>query len=226
MFKKLLIAFFLFSNFANASEVWNSVDGLDRLARSQFKNDFHQLVNFYQPQINPLYCSAASSVIILNALNSGNLFKQEEFFNEKTDKIKLKSIIDFKEKDAAGNYDAGLSIADLNKILSKVYKLKTKLTYVDKSDEKSIKKFRQNIKEILAENKKFIITNFDGKVLNHKTGGHLSPIAAYDEASDSLLVLDVALHKNQWFWVDVTEFYKSMNTKDGENYRGFLVVSL
>lgn len=179
------------------------------------------MVNFYQPQINPLYCSAATSVVVLNAISGENLFKQEDFFNQKTDKIKLKTIIDKIEKDKNDNFDAGLALGDLAKILSQVYNLKVELNYVENNDAKN---FRKIVKEILSENQKFLITNFDGKILGHKTNGHISPIAAYDEESDSLLVLDVALHKNQWFWVNLEEFYKSMNTKDGENYRGFLIV--
>jgi hypothetical protein len=221
MFKKVLILFFLFTNSVSASEAWNSKEGLARLDRSQFKNDFYQLVNFYQPQINPLYCSAATSVIILNALNSGNFIKQEDFFNQKTDKIKLKTIIDKIEKDQNGNYDAGLSLSDLAKILSQIYNLKVELNYAENNNAKN---FRKIVRKILNENQQFLITNFDGKILGHKTNGHISPIAAYDEESDSLLVLDVALHKNQWFWVDLEELYKAMNTKDEENYRGFLIV--
>jgi hypothetical protein len=67
------------------------------------------------------------------------------------------------------------------------------------------------------------VVNFDGKVFGNKTGGHISPIVAYDEKSDSLLVLDVALHKNPWYWVDLKEMVTAMNTKDGENFRGYLI---
>ena len=79
------------------------------------------------------------------------------------------------------------------------------------------------MKKILIDKNNFLIANFDGKVFGNKTGGHISPIVAYDENSDSLLVLDVALHKNPWYWVDLTEMVKAMNTKDGDNFRGYLV---
>jgi hypothetical protein len=224
MFKKFLIAFLLFSHSAFASEIWNSKEGLNQLARSQFKNDFYQLVNFYQPQINKVYCSAASSVVVLNALNSENLYQQESFFNVETDKIKLKSVINRTAKNSAGIYDAGLSLGNLNRILSESYNLKTELFYATTHDQESINNFRKIIKSILSENKKFLIANFNGKILGQKTGGHVSPIAAYDEISDSILILDVALHKNQWFWADLNKFHKAMNSKDGKNPRGFLIV--
>ena len=227
MFKKIftLTLFLLLSQNLFASEIWNSKEGLKRLERSQFKNDFYQLVNFYQPQINRVYCSAASSVIVLNALNSGNIYRQETFFNQKTDKIKAKSVIEGKSKNSANIYDAGLSLGDLEQILTQSYNLKTTLTYANKFDQKSVNKFRKLIQEILTENQIFIIANFNGKILGQKTGGHISPIAAYDQNSDSILVLDVALHKNQWFWVKLENFYKAMNSKDANQYRGFIIAS-
>jgi hypothetical protein len=246
MFKKSVVMFFLFINFAFASEVWNSDEGLKRLERSQFKNDFYQLVNFFQPQINPALCSVASSVMILNALNYGNiesqkdseiinpengvlipypLYTQSSFLNEKTDQIKKRAIIAFKEKNAAGKYDPGMKLEDTNTVLSKIYKAKTKITHVENISEKSINNFRNLAKKILADKTNFLIVNIDRKALNQKGSGHYMPIVAYDETSDSLLALDPAVHKMQWFWVELPELYKAMNTKDGEFFRGYLVVT-
>jgi hypothetical protein len=256
--KKIFIVFlFIFSSAVSAQEknnviIWNSDEGLQRLERSHYKNDFYQLVNFYQPQINPFFCSVATSVIILNALDYGNISSQKElevvkpqavggdviewplyaqktFLNEKTDKIKQRKIIELqapkKIVDGKEIYDPGMTIADLVQILQKVYHLKTDLTYAKKNDEKSIEKFRATAKKILAEKKSFLVINFDGKVLGQKTHGHISPVVAYDESSDSLLILDVALHKNLWYFISLPQLFAAMNTKDGEQYRGYLVVS-
>lgn len=231
---------------------WGSTEGFARLENAKFKNDFYQLINFYQPQINPLYCSAASSVIILNAINTPNnkapsqknlevarpkslggeviefkSFSQTSFFNEKTDKIKKREIIDFKKPKSVQNgkeiYDPGLSLKEMTRILQEVYDLNVTLTYVN--DKASISKFRSVLKKVLNENKKFLVVNFDGKKLGLGTRGHISPIAAFDEESDSVLVLDVALHKNSWYFVSVEDLFRAMNTKDGDNFRGYLVIS-
>ena len=260
MFKKFLISFFLIVNFTFSAfaeenkqvEIWNSEKGLKMLNESQFKNDFYQLINFFQPQINPLYCSAATSTIILNALNYSNIpsqksaevtkpeamgggvlefhsYLQSNFFNEKTDRIKKREIIDLKAPskkiDGKEIYDPGLNLATLSKILSQVYGLKTKVTYVAKINEKSINKFRQKLKEVLADDKNFMIVNFDGMLIGNKTRGHVSPVGAYDEKTDSVLVLDVALHKNSWYFVSVEKLFAAMNSKDGDSFRGYLVVS-
>ncbi len=36
--------------------------------------------------------------------------------------------------------------------------------------------------------------------------------------------MDVAGHKNSWYWVKIKDLLQSMNTKDGDNYRGYLII--
>lgn len=257
MFRKFLVIISVLTVFLSSpafaktdkiTTVWNSPKGLEMLNESQFKNDFYQLINFFQPQINPLYCSAATGTIILNALYYGDIpsqksgevvrpkdlggqiiqfhsYSQAGFFNNETDFIKQREIIDFKSKvSGKDSYDPGLTLAEFSKILSKVYGLKTEIIYAKKNDEKSLNKFRKNLKRVLSDDKNFIAANFNGKLIGNKTGGHISPIAAYDEKTDSILILDVALHKNLWYFVPVKDFYAAMNSKDGDNFRGYLIV--
>jgi hypothetical protein len=238
--------------FAAANEKWNSAEGLKRLERSQFKNDFYQLVNFYQPQINPLYCGVATSVILLNATHSNDKipsqkenhvekpqaigggiaefhsYSQLSFLNEKTDKIKKREIIQLKAvsdvKDGKESYDAGMSLTDFTKILTQVYDFKTTVKRVEKNDKKTRQNFREDLKKYLADQKSFLVVNFDGKIVGNGARGHFSPLAAFDEESDSVLVLDVALHKTTWYWVSVDKLSEAMNTKDEDTYRGYVVV--
>ncbi|MFT6331793.1 MAG: hypothetical protein ACJAW3_000111 [Lentimonas sp.] len=230
---------------------WNSSEGLKRLESSQFKTDFYDLADHFQPQINPLYCASASSVIILNAINEkkpsqkkleikkpaafggGNIefksYSQLTFFNNKTDKIKNRKIIELKNITAenendSSNFDAGLSLDELGKILRKIYKLKVQTKNIADSNPKTVDNFRKLAREIAADHEKYLLINFYGKKLGLKTGGHISPLAAFDEVSDSFLILDVAGHKNGWYWVKTIDLVKAMNTKDGKNFRGYLVI--
>lgn len=243
------IVIFFVLNFTNAFalQIWNSQEGIAKFNSSQYKNDFFQLANFYQAQKNPLYCSVASALIIKNALfypdiasqssaetirPDGSVIEfplfisQDEFFNEKTDKIKEKAVVDFQKKSphlSPSDYDPGINLSDFSKIL-KLHKIKSKIYYQTEFNEDKVSDFRENLKKILIDQDKFLIANFDGKILQAKTNGHISPIVAFDQDSDSILILDVALHKNQWYWVKVSDFVKAMNTKDGNNFRGYLVV--
>lgn len=228
--------------------LYDTKEGRQRLIESDFNNDFYQLANYFQPQINSLYCGIASSVIVLNALKNGeiasqqisetvkpiemgggviefNSYVQQSFLNEETDAIKDRKIIELKAKNAKKEYDPGLTLSNLADILQKVHHLKVEKIYADEMSEKSIEKFRSDLKKYLVDDKHFILANFDGKVLKTNSAGHISPLGSYHKKSDSVLVMDVALHKRKWYFVSVPKLYEAMYSKDGDNFRGYLIVS-
>lgn len=231
--------------------IWNSKQGLKILEESKYKNDFYQLINFFQPQENPLYCGPATATIILNALNYPNitsqktgeirkpqslgsniieykLYSQNDFFNKKANKIKNRKIIELKKPKKIVNndpiYDPGVTLDEFSKILKKAHNLKVKKTHISKYNQKNLKKFRDLVKEVTLDNNKILVANYNGKKFGGNTNGHISPLVAYNENTDHILVLDVALHKGKWFWIKVEDLFKAMNSLDGKNYRGYLVV--
>jgi hypothetical protein len=243
------------SKTAFCEQDWNDKSGLKKFEQSNFKQDFYQLVNFYQPQNNPTYCGVATSVILLNAIfhsyeipnqetnqieiNSDQAktektilefhsFTQQNFLNEKTDKIKNKNLIDFSEgkKSADGKiiYDAGLTLSELSEML-KIYSLKVKKNHIKNCSEKNLALIRNDFKKILADNDNFLVVNFYGRDLGKTTHGHISPVIVYDQISDQALIMDVALHKNHWHWASLTDLCQAMNSLDGDKKRGYLVVS-
>ena len=50
---------------------WNSEQGIQRLAKSQYKLDFFELANHFQTQPNGVFCGPTSGSIVLNALRLG-----------------------------------------------------------------------------------------------------------------------------------------------------------
>jgi len=258
IFKITFILLFLINkSFAAERQIivkWNGVEGLERLQMAEYKNDFYELAGYFQPQINPLYCAAASSVIVLNAIatnskapsqkdlevtkpkvfGGGNIpfktYSQLTFFNDKTDKIKDRKIINLKNitpenENDAKNFDPGLTLDELKKILNKVYDLKIEKVYANNSDKKSVDKFRNLVKQIVSDDDNYLIANFSAKQLGYGWGGHFSPIVAFEKSTDSILIMDVSGHNTGWYWVAIDDFVKAMNTKDGNNYRGYLVIS-
>jgi hypothetical protein len=71
----------------------------------------------------------------------------------------------------------------------------------------------------------FVIVNFDGRVLGTSTEGTMSPLGAYDERTDSVLVLNVTAHKSGWYWVPLPALYIAMHTQYDGTWRGFVLVS-
>lgn len=229
---------------------WNSQQGQQRLLRSKYKNDYFQLAHHFQPQVNPLYCGIASSVIVLNAMRlkknsvpsqslieidkpqvmgGGRIaypsYSQLTFLNEKTDIVKPRSVIEMKDLESSKKeVDPGLKLAQLKKILE-VYNSKVEMIYADEEGESAVSKFRKNLKLILKEDEKFLLVNFLGKAMGTQAGGHISPIAAYEDKTDSVLLLDVAGYHNPWYWVPVEHLYLAMHTMDGKMHRGYLIIS-
>lgn len=229
---------------------WNSQQGQQRLLRSKHKNDYFQLAHHFQPQANPLYCGIASSVIVLNALRlkqnsvpsqslvevdvpkvlgGGRLaypsYSQLTFLNEKTDVVKPRSVIEMKDLESSKEeLDPGLMLAQLKEILE-VYESKVEMFYADEEGESAVARFRKHLKLILKEDKKFLLVNFYGKTMGTQAEGHISPVAAYEGETDSVLLLDVAGYLNPWYWVPVEHLYLAMHTLDGKTHRGYLIVS-
>jgi len=228
---------------------WDTEEGQTRLARSSYKNDFFQLADNFQPQANPLYCGIASSVIVLNAMRlsrnevpsqrslevvvpsgmgGGRLqyreYSQMTLLDERTEPVKARVVIELKNAgDEAGKIQPGLTLAQLKGILE-AYDARVVLHYADTDSEDAIGGFRKDLKAVLTDSERFLVVNFKGKALGTSTDGHISPVAAYDEQSDSVLVLDVAGHRNPWYWAPAADLYGAMHTLDGEQYRGYLVI--
>jgi len=234
---------------------WNSESGKKRFERARYKQDFFQLAQTYQPQINPLYCGIASSVIVLNALRQskatipsqpeleipappsfggGQLsfpsYSQLTFLNSETERVKSRQIIELKNLSKNGEQDSstinpGLSLADLQGMLH-TYHADAKLEYAaDEDILRGAGRFRKTLRVVLSESASFLVVNFKGNTLGAATSGHITPVGAYDSTSDSVLLLDVASHKNPWYWVPVKHLYQAMHIKDGIHYRGYLVIS-
>ncbi|HEX9244106.1 MAG TPA: phytochelatin synthase family protein, partial [Anaeromyxobacter sp.] len=87
------------------------------------------------------------------------------------------------------------------------------------------KKLEAEIVANLATANDYVLVNYQRDALGQKGRGHISPVGAYDEPSDSFLILDVnPNHGNTWVWVPAHALFSAMRTKDTVENRGFLLV--
>lgn len=225
---------------------WDSPDGVRRLERSAYKTDFFPLANQFEAQTNKLFCGPTSGTIILNALRLSRddvkkpeapttvtkeeksflpeganpnfeRYSQENFLNAETEKVKSRLAVF-----GQGAKDYGLQLEQLAGML-RSHGLKVEVRHVTK--DLPLKTFRDEWKANLKKSGDYIIANYHRPALGQKGGGHISPVAAYDAASDSFLVLDVNPTAAPWVWVKAQYFYQAMNTKDTDSNRGYLLVS-
>ena len=73
----------------------------------------------------------------------------------------------------------------------------------------------------------FLVVSYNRKVLQQTGSGHFSPVAAYDEASDHILVLDTARFKYGAHWVPLPLMFEAMQPLDPDTgkSRGYVLLS-
>lgn len=232
---------------------WSSDAGIERFERA-IKTDFFKLANHFESQNNKIYCGVASSVIVLNALRVRNGAKENRlpladsvlsdedrqyipkifspYFDRYTqdnvfvENSKSKLEVLGKPLKQPGSdkkdRDIGFQLWQLQDLLEQ-HGLKVMKKVA--SETHTLEGFRQDVKQNLATKDDYILVNYTRKTLQQKGGGHISPLGAYDESSDSVLIMDVNSNKADWLWVPLDLLYASMATFDTIENRGYLLIS-
>mgnify|MGYP000025786412 FL=1 len=201
----------------------NSKQGAQRLLNADMNQQYFLIENFVDVQENLGFCGPASMAAALNSLptikrpktselGSYAYFTQDSLFTDATSKVKSRSEV----------MRAGLTLQQMALFLDKLGVAST-IYYGDTLNEST---FRDLIRANLSDSNQRILVNFNRATLNQAGTGHFSPIAAYDTATDSVLILDVAKFKYPPFWVKTTDLLAAMQTMDpdsGKN-RGLLIL--
>ncbi|MBV8664091.1 MAG: phytochelatin synthase family protein, partial [Hyphomicrobiales bacterium] len=87
--------------------------------------------------------------------------------------------------------------------------------------------FRADARAALGAGDRFVLVNYLRSALGQQAGGHISPLAAYDEKTDRFLILDVARYKYPSVWVTASDLFAAMNRIDpvSGTTRGYALVS-
>ncbi len=190
-------------------------EGQALLEGAEDRADYTAVKKFFQSQIRLAYCGVASSVIALNALNemggTSATWSQDTFFDH--------------GQTIRSEYDTthgGMTLAQLAGLLNE---RGARAQAVHASDS-SVVEFRTQVRENLAREGDVVLVNYVRKAIHQKTGGHISPLAAYDEDTDRFLVMDVSTYKYPPVWVKTEALWAAMNTVDGDSNRtrGYVLV--
>jgi hypothetical protein len=100
--------------------------------------------------------------------------------------------------------------------------LVTRVVIVD--DALSEQAIRADLASNLAQGGDYVIVNYRREAIGQTGGGHISPLGAYDAASDSFLVLDVNPAVAGWVWMPTAILVKGMRTFDTVENRGYVLV--
>jgi hypothetical protein len=203
---------------------FSSSDGEQLLIESQAKQDYFLLSNQFVTQINQAYCGVASSVMVLNALGLPapesaqykpfRVFTQDNFFDrEESKKVISPELVSRR----------GMTLAQLGGLLTS-HGAKATVYYGSDVD---LARFRSLLVQNLAKRDNFAIVNYLRKTIGQERGGHISPIAAYNQRTDRFLILDVSRYKYPPVWVKAVDLWQAIKTVDTDSgkTRGFVLVT-
>jgi hypothetical protein len=197
------------------------------LDEANARADYYKLSEHFVVQKNQGYCPVASGVMVLGALDvpapevkdwaGYRGFTQDNFFGDGAKKLGL----------ARG----GLTLDQFADVL-RTHPLTVKAVHAADATESE---FRRALTTNLADPRDYIVVNWLRSKIDQEPkdglagalAGHWSPVGAYHEASDRVLVLDVAGYKYPPFWVGVPRLFAAMRTVDADSgkSRGWLEIA-
>ena len=188
-----------------------SVRGQAMLAGAEASADYERLSRTFQAQSLASYCGVASSVAVLRAL--GKEATQADFFLNDAQGLRSRLKVTF----------GGMTLGELAVLLS----AQGVRTSIHHADEFEVEQFRDVIETNLASTDDYLIVNYGREILGQGETGHISPVAAYDRETDSVLVMDTASNKYPPTWVPLALLVEAMRTADGASgrMRGYVEVS-
>ena len=224
-----------------------SDEGIARLTRAAAKVDFAALANQFEAQSNAAFCGPTTVAIVLNTVRGRSpdlprdrsrlraedlqyipsgfdpavpRFTQDNVITKgkKTRSQVLGEPITFNGKQIQ---DFGYQLRQLDELL-RAHDLVTRLVVVE--DKKSEEEIRSELVQNLKQIGDYVVVTYRREAVGQRGGGHISPLGAYDAASDSFLVLDVNPASAGWVWMPAVTLIKGMRTFDTVENRGYILV--
>ena len=225
-----------------------SDEGLARLARASAKVDFALLANQFEAQLNAAFCGPTSAAIVLNTVRNRSADLPRDHGRLRPDDLRhlpagADPIVPRYTQDnvivpgdktraqvlgepvlinGATRRDFGYQLRQFDQLL-RANGLVTRAVVVD--DRKPESEVRADLVANLSHAGDYVIVNYRREAVGQSGGGHISPLGAYDAASDSFLVMDVNPAAAGWVWMPTATLVKGMRTFDTLENRGYVLVS-
>lgn len=210
------------ASFAQAAAIveFDSAEGLARQRRAA-RADFETLRVFFEAQRNGAFCGPSSAAIVLNAL-AGERRHTQESVVAKGRKTLAQVLGEPMPVNGRMIRDGGYQLRQFDEML-RANGATTRLTVADETV--SDDRLRRDLIDNLSQAGDYVIINYRRDLAGQPGGGHISPLAAYDAASDSFLVLDVNPSFARWAWIPGPALIRAMRSLDVTENRGYVLVT-
>ena len=198
--------------------------GQSLLMRASARADHGPLSQWFETQANLAYCGVASAVIALNSLAvpapPAPGYGAYRFWTQ-TNAFTIPGSHGFVRPEVVAN--EGMTLAQLQGWLASNPEVVVERFH---ADQLSLAQWRALLRRSLQDPRDRLLVNYLRSTLGQEGGGHISPLAAYDPASDAVLILDVARYRYPAIWVGAAELWRAMRTVDASSgrSRGLLLI--
>lgn len=200
----------------------NEASGQTLIRESMYKQDFWGLVGTLETQNTQTLCSVASSVSVMNALPGDKpfdavyypypRFTQNNFFTSSVSEVASMQHV----------LAQGMTLRQLVGAI-RSHGMRATEHYAANVD---LAELRSRFKSQLQAGGDYIIVNYDRNSVGQDGAGHFSPVAAYHESTDRVLIMDVARYKYRPAWVPLHALLEGMKKEDAsvDKSRGWVEV--
>lgn len=197
-----------------------SDDGKRLLLESTNQDSFILLSTNFECQENLSFCGPATIVTILNStdLPRPPSSRHPNYF--RFDQNNIFKLPKTPPKDQSSVRTSGMSLA----ILEKFFRLTAADATAKFASDVTVEDFRLDLQACLQTSGQFMAVNYLRTMVGQAGGGHISPIAAYNESEDAVLILDVSKYKYPPVWVKLNHLFRAMETSDGAKSRGYVLI--
>jgi len=195
-------------------------DGTERLQRSATEGGIAVLARL-ETQTQQSWCGLATICTVFNALHitpAPELHGLPWWTQE--------SLLEATGTEADVHPQMGLTLDQVSYIAS--YRMASQAVHASDEGRGSVSQLREDLIAVFQNSSRAITVNFDRLFITSKSGGHHSPLCAYDSVSDSVLLADVTRYKFPPMWVPLETLHAAVNTPDSASglNRGWLLLSM
>ena len=194
------------------------------LFRSRTRADYLPLAETFLTQASLSYCGAASAAMVLNSLalpapetpgySPYRFWTQHNLFSTAAARAAVAPETVARQ---------GMTLSELAGLLA----ANGATVHRWHGDGLSLPQFRGLLKRSLADPADRLLVNYHRSALGQRGGGHISPLAAYDDRTDRVLILDVARYRYPSVWVPSESLWNAIRMVDSSSgrSRGVLRIS-